>query len=137
MMRFNATQKLQQAVLTMMATSMATKKELSKLQAVFTQLDSNKDGKLNYEEFFAGLTEQYGYTNEEVDHIFSLMDTGQSGEIDFSEFVTATVSRDKMLSQEKLRRAFNMFDVDKTGKIGAEQIKNVIGVGKNIEESVW
>ena len=42
-----------------------------------------------------------------------------------------------MLSQEKLRRAFDMFDVDKTGEIGTEQIKNVIGVGKNIEESVW
>jgi Ca2+-binding EF-hand superfamily protein len=34
---------------------------------------------------------------EEVDRIFSLVDVDHSGEIDFTEFVTATVNRGNLL----------------------------------------
>ena len=63
------------------------------------QLDTNKDGKLQYDELLQGYQEFYGveYAKEEVDRIFELVDVDHSGEIDFSEFVTATVSREQML----------------------------------------
>lgn len=125
--------------MTMMVMNMASKKETAQLQAVFTQLDTNKDGKLQYDELLTGFTDFYGqeFAKEEVDRIFALVDTDQSGEIDFSEFVTATVARDKILSDEKLKRAFNMFDKDGGGSIDASEIKEIIGVGKNIDEAVW
>ena len=44
--KFSATQKLQQATMSMMVQNMITKEETSKLQQVFMQLDENKDGKL-------------------------------------------------------------------------------------------
>ena len=105
MSKFNATQKLQQATMSMMVQNMASKKETAELQQVFMQLDTNKDGKLQYNELLDGYTEYYGASvaQEEVDRIFALVDVDHNGEIEFSEFVTATISRDKLLQDEKLQ----------------------------------
>ena len=66
-----------------------------------------------------------------------IADTDGSGEIDYSEFVVATINKKKLLSNEKLETAFNLFDKDGSGSISAFEIKEVLGVGKNIEEKVW
>jgi len=54
---------------------------------------------------------------EECDRIFKLVDVDQSGEIDFSEFVTASVNKNELLKDEKLRAAFNVYDKDNSGSI--------------------
>ena len=74
---------------------------------------------------------------EEVDRIMSVADADGSGEIDYSEFVVATMDKKKLLSNEKLETAFNLFDKDNSGSISADEIKDVLGVGKNIDEKVW
>ena len=62
--------------MTLMVQNMATKKETAQLQQVFMQLDTNKDGKLQYDELLSGYTDFYGYefAKEEVDRIFALVD---------------------------------------------------------------
>lgn len=47
---------------------------------------------------------------KEVDNIMRVVDTNNSGEIDYSEFVTASINRQKLLSKEKLDIVFKMFD---------------------------
>jgi len=55
----------------------------------------------------SGYNEYYGdFAQHEVDRIFALVDVDNSGEIDFSEFVTATVNRGNLLQDEKLKAAF-------------------------------
>lgn len=73
----------------------------------------------------------------EVDRIFKLVDVDNSGEIDFSEFVTATVNRGELLQHDKLKAAFEMYDKDDSGSISTDEIKHVLGVGKDISEEVW
>ena len=65
---------------------------------------------------------------EEVDKIFTMVDVDGSGEIEFSEFLTATVNRAALLTEDKLKMAFNMFDKDGKG-ITLEEIKSILGVG--------
>ena len=74
---------------------------------------------------------------DEVDRIMKIADTDGSGEIDYSEWIVATMDKRKLLSNEKLEAAFNLFDKDGSGSISANEIKDVLGVGKNIDEKVW
>ena len=113
---------------------MVTKEEQGRLQKVFIALDVNGDGYLQYDELLNGFTEIYGeeYAKDEVDRIFALVDVDHSGEIDFSEFVTASVNKDNLLQDSKLRAAFEYYDKDSSGSISVDEIKDVLGVGKNI-----
>mmetsp|Transcript_1056 Transcript_1056/g.1953 ORF Transcript_1056/g.1953 Transcript_1056/m.1953 type:complete len:494 (-) Transcript_1056:28-1509(-) len=136
--KFSATQKLQQATMSMMVQNMVTKEEISRLQQVFIQLDTNKDGKLQYDEILVGYEQFYGdMAKDEVDKIFARVDVDNSGEIDFSEFVTATADKNNLLNEEKLRAAFGYYDSDGSGSISTEEVKEVLGVGKSISEEVW
>ena len=61
-------------------------------------MDVNKDGKLQYDELLVGYKQFYGdLAQDEVNRIFDLVDVDHSGEIEFSEFVTATVNRNLLL----------------------------------------
>lgn len=66
-----------------------------------------------------------------------IADSDGSGEIDYSEWIVATMDKKKLLSNEKLEAAFNLFDKDGSGSISAVEVKDVLGVGKNIDEKVW
>ena len=78
-----------------------------------------------------GYKEYFGdFAKEEVDRIFALVDVDHSGEIDFSEFVTATVNRGNLLQEEKLKAAFDLYDKDGSGAISVDEIKTVFGIGK-------
>ena len=73
----------------------------------------------------------------EVDRIMKVADADGSGEIDYSEWIVATMDKRKLLSNEKLETAFNLFDKDGSGTISADEVKDVLGVGKNIDEKIW
>ena len=74
---------------------------------------------------------------DEVDRIMKIADADGSGELDYSEWVVATTDKRKLLSNEKLEAAFNLFDKDGSGTISASEVREVLGVGKNIDEKVW
>ena len=44
-------------------------------------------------------------------------DTDNSGQIDYTEFIAATLDSQVYLREEYLMAAFNMFDTDGSGKI--------------------
>lgn len=67
-------------------------------------MDKNSDGKLSREELIEGYNKIMGdlAAEEEVDKIMKIADADGSGEIDYSEFVVATMDKRKLLSNEKL-----------------------------------
>lgn len=54
-------------------------------------------------------------------------DTDQSGQIDYTEFIAATLDAQVFLRNDYLRTAFDMFDKDKSGKIDIREICQMLG----------
>ena len=68
--------------------------------------------------------------------MFAKVDADNSGEIDYSEFVVATMNEKNLLSNNKLQTAFKMFDKDGGGSISTDEIKQVLAFGQNLDEKV-
>lgn len=62
---------------------------------------------------------------KEVERIFSQIDVDNNGCIDYSEFVTVTMDKQKLLSKKRLKTAFRLFDNDGSGSIDVEEFKNI------------
>jgi calcium-dependent protein kinase len=83
-------------------------------------LDVNGDGSLTIDELKKGLE---GKENgEELLVIMKGADTDGSGEINYTEFLAATIDANVFLREDYLRTAFNMFDKDRSGKIDNEEV---------------
>lgn len=102
-------------------------------------LDVNSDGKLSREEVLIGFRKTMGddLAEAEVDKLFKAADTDNSGEIDYSEWIAATINKKKILTNEKLEYVFKLFDKDGNGSIDTQEVREMLGVGKNVDQKVW
>ena len=102
--KFNATSKLKQATFAFIASQLLSKQERENIDKVFRAMDTNGDGKLDKAEIKAGYAEFFGKTisDEEVDEMFAKVDVDDSGAIDYSEFVVASMNEKNLLSNNKL-----------------------------------
>lgn len=53
-------------------------------------------------------------------------DTDNSGTINYTEFIAATLEASIYNREENLRNAFNKFDMDGSGKISIEELKQML-----------
>jgi calcium-dependent protein kinase len=88
----------------------------------------NGDGKLSKEEIITGYDKYFGkqMSEDDVDALFNQVDADNSGFIDYSEFVVASMNEKNLLTNEKLEAAFKMFDKDGSGLITGDEIKEVM-----------
>lgn len=135
---FNANSKLQQATYAFIASQLLGKQEKESIDKVFRAMDVNGDGKLSKEEIQNGYLQFFGRSlnDQEVDEMFVKVDADGSGEIDYSEFVVATMNEKNLISNNKLQTAFKMFDKDGGGSISTDEIKQVLSFGQNLDEKV-
>ena len=92
-------------------------------------MDTGGTGQLTKEEFQKKLVELYGENDgkELANNIFSNLDLDGSGKISYDEFLSAMISSKKVVTEERLEKAFKMFDKDNSGKLSVNEIKAVFG----------
>ncbi len=65
----------------------------------------------------------FGEAEAKVKEIIEEVDFNNDGSISFSEFLTVTIKKERLLSEEMLRRAFDLFDIDGNGYITVDEFK--------------
>ena len=110
---------MKQAALTAISVNVSPS-DIKDLKDMFLALDVNGDGNLSLEEIKEGLKDR-----SDVDNIMGMLqaaDTDGSGDINYTEFIAATMSANIFMNEQYLRQAFNMFDKDGSGKIDNEEV---------------
>ena len=80
--------------------------------------------KLSKEELVQGFKQmEIENYQEEAEKIFTNSDFDNNGTIEFSEWCTASMDKRQMLTNERLKAAFNMFDINGNGQISFDEVR--------------
>lgn len=116
---FSFNPEIKQAALTAISVQVSSS-EIKELQELFLSLDVNGDGSLSLEEIQKGMK---GKANEQqIMAMLKAADTDGSGDINYTEFIAATIGANIYMNEAYLKQAFDMFDKDKSGKIDREEV---------------
>jgi calcium-dependent protein kinase len=136
---YNANQKLQQATLAFIVHNIVVKEDYNELKEAFIEFDVNGDGRLTKDELYHGLNRIMTPTQAqlEVSRVMNIIDVDGNGYIELEEFLRATLTKEKILTDKNLQIAFNIFDKDRSGSISSEEIRMILGKDGNISDDIW
>lgn len=100
--------------------------DIARLKETFESLDVNGDGMLTIQELKGGCGQCGLMEMEDVRRLFNAVDTDNSGLIDYSEFLAATLDQRTALTREKCWEAFSVFDLDGDGKISHAELREML-----------
>ena len=125
---FNASNKLQQAIMLFIAKSFLSAEEQQFAMQMFNSMDKDSSGHLSKEEVLQGLKQVcMDLSDQDYESLLKELDANLSGVVDYTEFVAAIMSRQQLLSRERLEQVFQVFDRDGSGDITAAELKAVLG----------
>ncbi|PQQ18376.1 calcium-dependent protein kinase 2 [Prunus yedoensis var. nudiflora] len=123
MKQFRAMNKLKQLALKVIAENLS-EEEIKGLKAMFTNMDTDNSGTITYEELKTGLARIGSRLSEaEVRQLMDAADVDGNGSIDYIEFISATMHRQRLERDEHLYKAFQYFDKDSSGYITRDELE--------------
>ena len=139
---FRAESQLQGAILSYVVYQLASKEEREDLTNTFMTLDTDHDGKLTKDDLvkaYEKLGEDPETVRKFVDEIIKKIDKDEKGYINYTEYMTASLSKRRLFTEERLEQAFKLFDENDQGFIAIENFKAILNKGEFalIDESLW
>lgn len=124
--QFTAMNKLKKKALQVVA-ELLSGEEVDGLKDLFNLMDTNKTGKLTFEEFKAGLHKSGSQlADNDIQQLMEAAGVDENGTIDYPKFVALTVHLQRMDSDEYLHKAFAHFDLDENGFIDFDELKQAL-----------
>ncbi|KAI3438381.1 hypothetical protein D9Q98_000813 [Chlorella vulgaris] len=107
--------------------------EIAGLAQIFKSIDADDSGTITAEELSAALKGSL-LKQEDLEGLLALVDQDSSGCIDYEEFLAATLSQHQMEKEENMRAAFQHFDIDNSGTINKDELRQALqsGVAANV-----
>lgn len=126
MKQFRAMNKLKKLALKVIAENMS-EEDIKGFKAMFANMDTDNSGSITYDELKKGLA-QLGskLTEAEVKQLMEAADVDGNGTIDYTEFITATMNRHRLETDENLTKAFKYFDKDNSGHITTDELETAM-----------
>lgn len=129
MKNFDAGEKFQQATIAYIVHFLYPSSEIEELKKVFKAIDKNGDGRITYDELTKCFETVFGkeIVGVELNKIIEEIDGDADGFISYEEFLRVSINKTKLLEEKNLKIAFETFDLNKDGKLSADEIKQVLG----------
>jgi len=126
MKKFTAMNKFKKVGMLAMAKTL-TNEEISGMKQMFKQFDKDNSGTITINELRKGLEKKGAKsTQAELEHMLKEMDVDGNGELDYEEFIAATLCASKTQNEDNMERAFAYFDKDNSGFITIDELRKVI-----------
>nr|AZL94753.1 calcium-dependent protein kinase [Nephromyces sp. MMRI] len=124
---YTSLNKLKKAALTIIAQHLS-ETEIHNLRDVFIAMDSDHNGTLSVKEFQEGL-KRFGWDEvlSDLDKILKDVNSDKSGEINYTEFLAASMDTRLYIREDICREAFRIFDLDADGKISQQELLQFLG----------
>ncbi|CAD8118042.1 unnamed protein product [Paramecium sonneborni] len=136
---FDSKNKLKYAILQFITVQVVTTQEKDDLLKIFQDIDKNGDGTVSKDELFQAYLKIYKgdklAAETVVEELFPQLDANCSGKVDFSEFITASINKEKSLNRKKIEQSFKLFDLDGNGLITKQEINELFN--DEIDEEMW
>mmetsp|Transcript_16495 Transcript_16495/g.29738 ORF Transcript_16495/g.29738 Transcript_16495/m.29738 type:complete len:508 (+) Transcript_16495:29-1552(+) len=138
-MSFHSTNKLKEAMMTFIISQVLAYEDLRELGEAFKAIDVNCDGFITKDELERVFKKSMPIADAtlHVDRIFQEIDRDNSGYLDYSEFLRATIDTKLLINQKNLKRAFDMFDKDNNGVIKTEELRHLFENGDSLDDTIW
>ena len=104
--QYNTGKRLQQATIEYIVRSLATQEDVNELEKAFKAINTSQTGKITREELEKGFGVDNEASRQEVQAIFDEVDLDGNGEIEFSEWIVASIDKRSLVTDEKLVLAF-------------------------------
>lgn len=124
--QFGKASKFKQACMQMMAWSLSNE-DRDKVRGYFIAMDASREGTITLTELKSILVDKFQVPNDETLAIFNALDTNSDEEIHYSDFLAAMLTTRISLHDSLLLKAFKRFDVDSSGYITVENLRDVLG----------
>ena len=137
MKKFKKNKKFEKATISFIINQLVLKDERNDLERQFKEWDTNGDGDLSRDEIIQGYKKTYGKVDEnEIDNMINSIDLDGNGVIDYHEFLSCAMSKEKILRNENLELCFKAFDLDNSGSISLDEISAIFKKGGKDDENV-
>mmetsp|Transcript_15076 Transcript_15076/g.32463 ORF Transcript_15076/g.32463 Transcript_15076/m.32463 type:complete len:659 (-) Transcript_15076:261-2237(-) len=133
---FGNASSFKRAVVSMMAWSLESD-ERAELRAMFLSMDKERTGTIKLPQMKEVLEEHFHINHIEAERLFKIIDNNNDNEIEYSEFLAAACLGRLKVHEDLLRKTFEGFDTDGSGKISSTDLKMMLGEefeGSSVED---
>ena len=90
---------------------MATEDEVADLTQAFKRIDTDNSGYIDIHELMRVINKQHlNLTEEDAQKMIKESDYSGTGQINYTEFIAATIDVHQFLNDKKIKTVFSMFD---------------------------
>lgn len=136
MMRFQRQEKFKKLGLFTLAQTLS-QEEVEGLMEMFKSMDKDGNGTVTVQELQEGLKEKgYSMAHEKVEELVNSIDVNGDNELDYTEFIAATMQLNRVNVEDNLMKLFRTFDKDDSGYIDKDELVdaiNEIGMSQELD----
>ncbi|CAN0299431.1 unnamed protein product [Ectocarpus sp. 12 AP-2014] len=134
--RFTGMSNLKRAALNVIANQL-TEADIGHLRDAFREIDADNNGSICVDELkMVVKKEGLEYIEEEVMAMLRGVDLDGNDSIEWKEFLAATIDRNVFIREDNVRRAFQHFDIEGSGRITVANLVSIFGSEDHAREIV-